>query len=244
MCIRDSYQARVYGVPIVGAGRIYPHSFEKIVLNEEGLLINNDWKHLIGVDFGWTDNDPSAMVLIALDETNDVIYVLDEWKGKTPDDAAFAKEVNYLDPRLPVAWPRDGSKSSDWKGGGTIADKLRTDFKLNLLVDPFMNPPSPDGSKNNHLDPGFQEINSRFASNRLKISSKCAGLLSEIEGYGYGKDNNGQPTGKPAKYQQDHLCDAFRYAVMTIIQGYGASRWREAHVWEKYQEDEFVYNAY
>ena len=107
-----------------------------------------------------------------------------------------------------------------------------------------MNPPSPDGSKNNHLDPGFQEINSRFASNRLKISSKCAGLLSEIEGYGYGKDNNGQPTGKPAKYQQDHLCDAFRYAVMTIIQGYGASRWREAHVWEKYQEDEFVYNAY
>ena len=115
------YQSRVYGIPVVGSGRIYPHSFEKIVLNEEGLLINNDWSHLIGVDFGWTDNDPSAMVLTAWDEANDVIYVIDEWKGKTPNDIAFAKEVNYLDPDLPIAWPRDGSKSSDWKGGGTLS---------------------------------------------------------------------------------------------------------------------------
>lgn len=230
------WQARVFGVPSPGAGRIYDHLTSKIIYDPENTKINDKWESLIGIDFGWTKNDPSAMVRLCWDKVNDIIYVTEEWKGHTVTDKEFVRQVNYIDPRLPIAWPRDGSQASDWKGGGSIADKLRNEWDLNLLKDPFCNPIGPDGGKNNHLAPGFQEINSRFADNRLKISMDCRELISEIENYGYGKDTQGQSTGKPAKGSEDHLCDAFRYAVMTIIQGYGESTSKE------HSSDDYYYN--
>ena len=236
------YQARVYGIPVVGSGRVYPHKMEDIIFNPSNTLLNPNWDGLIGVDFGWTDNDPSAMIKVAWDEINDVVYILEEWKGETTTDQSFVKQVNFIDPRLPIVWPRDGNTASDWKGGGTISDKLRNDFGLNMLPEPFHNPEKGKG-KNNHLDPGFQEINSRLISGRLKISSECFGLLKEIEAYGYGKDVNGQTTGKPAKYSEDHLCDAMRYAVMTIIQGKGQAM-SVIDAWDDEDDSEFHYNSY
>ena len=236
------YQARVYGIPVVGSGRVYPHRMDDIIFNPEKTLINNEWDGLIGVDFGWAQNDPSAMIKCAWDEYNDVVYILEEWKGTTTTDQQFVKHLNFIDPNLPITWPRDGNSASDWKGGGTISDKLRTEFGLNMLPEPFHNPEKGNG-KNNHLDPGFQEINSRLSSGRMKISSNCFELLKEIESYGYGKDINGQSTGKPAKYSNDHLCDAMRYVVMTIIQGKGASM-RAHSSWDDDIDDDYVYQTY
>ena len=237
------WQARVYGIPSPGAGRIFDHMMDKIVFNPEHTRINDGWKHIIGVDFGWTKNDPSAMVMLAWDEENDVIYALEEFKGHTVTDKDFVKNLNYISPDLPVAWPRDANTSADWKGGGTIAEKLRNEFDVNLLNNPFHNPIGPDGQKNNHLHPGFQEMNARFASNRLKVSIECRELISEIENYGYGKDINGQSTGKPAKNSEDHLIDAFRYAVMTIIQGHGDEPFKNP--WDDFeQDDDFVFQSY
>ena len=236
------YEARVFGMPVVGAGRIYPHSFDKMVYDPEHTLICESWNHIVGVDFGWTTADPSAILLIAHDEANDVIYIREEWKGHTPTDRDFVKQVNFIDPYVPVAWPRDGSKASDWKGGGSIALKLR-EMGLNMLSDPFFNPVGPDGQRNNHLTPGFQEINSRIQSNRLKISSECMGLLREIENYGYGKDMHGRPTGKPDSKCVDHLCDAFRYGVMTIIQGLGQPM-NQVSPWDDEEDTSFFHQTY
>lgn len=221
------WQARVFGIPSPGAGRIYDHIIDDIVFDPAKTLINDSWNGLVGVDFGWTKNDPSAGVKVVWDEHNDVIYITEEFKEHTPTDKMFVKNVNFIDPHLPIAWPRDGNTSSDWKGGGTIAEKLRNEWGLRLLNKPFHNPIGPDGQKNNHLAPGFQEINNRFATNRLKVSIECRELISEIENYGYGKDVNGQSTGKPAKNSEDHLLDAMRYGVMTVIQGHGAISVRE-----------------
>ena len=221
------YQARVFGIPVIGSGRIYTSPTDMITYDPDKTKLNNEWKSLIGVDFGWTDNDPSAMVQLSWDETNDIIYITDEFKGHTPTDKTFARQVHFLDPYLPVVWPRDGNTASDWKGGGTIAEKLRNEFAVNLHRTPFHNPVGKDGQKNNHLDPGFQEINDRMRTNRLKISIGCRELIGEIENYGYGLDNNGVTTGKPAKYSNDHLCDAMRYAVMSVIQGLGTKSYRK-----------------
>ena len=148
------------------------------------------------------------------------------------------KQVNYLDPKVPIVWPRDGNKASDWKGGGTISDKLRNDWGLNMLPDPFSNPEK-DGKKgNNHIQPGLQEINDRLSTGRLKISGECQELLTEMQFYHYGKDISGNSTGKPDKTCHDHLCDALRYGIMTIIQGYGQQPHQNEHIWDKYLEDE------
>ena len=235
------FVCRVYGIPAVGSGSIYPHKLEDITYNPAKTVFNNQWDQLIGVDFGWSNNDPSAMLKMAWDETNDVIYILEEWKGSTPDDKTFVKHLNYIDPNIPISWPRDGSKASDWKGGGTIADKLRYDWGLNMLPTPFSNKPS-HKPQCNALNPGFQEINDRLNTGRLKISTECQELMKELQFYHYGKDINGNSTGKPDKSCEDHLCDAMRYGVMSIIQGYGEPP-QPFHNWEDDYED-FHYNAY
>ena len=237
------FACRVYGIPAAGSGNIYPHKIENITFNPDYTHLNETWDALIGVDFGWSQNDPSAMVKVSWDEVNDVVYIHEEWKGHTLDDRTFVKNVNYIDPNIPIAWPRDGNKASDWKGGGTIADKLRTEHGLNMLRNPFLNPKGPDGKTNNHLDPGFQEINSRLGSGRLKISTECQELLKEIQFYHYGKDLNGNSTGKPDKTCEDHLCDAMRYGVMSIIQGFGEPQKTYSQYWED-EEDDFFHQTY
>ena len=229
------FACRVYGIPATGSGSIFPHKVENIIYAEQTTSINPDHRQLIGVDFGWSNNDPSAMVKLAWDEINDVIYVMEEWKGATPNDRAFVKQVNFLDPRAPIAWPRDGNKASDWKGGGSISDKLRSEWNLNMLPEPFSNPERGKG-KNNHIHPGLQEINDRLSTGRLKINSECQALLNEMQYYHYGKDISGVSTGRPDKSCHDHLIDALRYAVMTIIQGKGQSlthRGRKQEHWYK-----------
>ena len=56
--------------------------------------------------------------------------------------------------------------------------------------------------------------------------------------YHYAKDLNGRSTGKPDKTCHDHLIDALRYSVMTIVQGYGKKPKQDEFIWEKYLEDE------
>ena len=237
------FACRVYGIPSVGSGNIFQFKPEDVCFNTETTLINDEWKQLIGVDFGWSTNDPSAMIKLAWDEYNDVIHVLEEWKGHTPNDQAFVKHVNYLDPNVPIAWPRDGNKASDWKGGGTISDKLRNEWGLNMLSDPFSNPEKDGRKGNNHIQPGLQEINDRLSTGRLKISGDCQELLKEMSFYHYGKDIQGNSTGKPDKNCSDHCIDALRYGVMTIIQGYGDSPKKNPNIWDKYiDDDDFEYH--
>lgn len=232
--------ARMYGVPVAGFGHIFPHGADKISYNPEHMNIQDKWVSLIGVDFGFAERDPSAMIKVSWDEDNDVIYVSEEFKGHTPTDKDFVKNLNFIDPDLPVVWPRDGNNRASWKGGDTYASKLR-DMGVNLLHKPFLNPKGNDGKRNNHKAPGFEEINSRFATNRLKISTKCDALLTEIAEYAY--DINGG-TDK----NEDHAIDAFRYAVMSIIQGKGEApqtdRWGNDNMDDVYAEYDSFYSNY
>ena len=96
-----------------------------------------------------------------------------------------------------------------------------------------MNPVGSDGKKNNHLSPGFAEINSRFNDGRLKIYDACEDLIHEINNYAH------DDGGKPEKNSEDHLCDAFRYAVMSVIQGLGIEAQTRGRVWyDQIQDDD------
>lgn len=229
---------RTMGIPMSGEGRIYPHNIKDITFHDES-VIPAGVDELIGIDFGFT-RDPAAAVHVKYDSEHDIVYVVGEWKKHINHLKEHAKGIWSLNPYCPVAFPRDGNNYSDFKGGATVASTLRDEYQVLLLPNPFMNPVGTDGKKNNHLSPGFTEINSRLSDGRLKILADCTELINEFNNYSY--DSNG----KPMKGSEDHLMDAFRYAVMTIIQHLGRPNESRAKFWydEDNGSDDYHYNTY
>ena len=226
-------KTRTMGIPMSGEGRIYPHNTKDIIFdNENEIPIGCD--ELIGIDFGFT-RDPAAAVYMKYDTRTDVVYICGDWKKNINHLKEHAQGIWSLNPYCPVAWPRDGNNYSDFKGGATTATTLRDEYQVLLLNDPFMNPIGADGKRNNHLSPGFSEINSRFADGRLKIHVDCHDLLHEFNNYSF------DSAGKPMKGSEDHLLDAFRYGVMSIIQGLGQPNKGKAQFWydNEYRDDDF-----
>ena len=222
---------RTMGVPLAGEGRIYPHNTRDITFNDINSIPGHA-EELIGIDFGFT-RDPAAAVWVKYDTQRDIVYVVGEWKKNIGNLREHAQGIWSLNPYCPVAFPRDGNNYADFKGGASVAAQMRDEFGVLLLPDPFMNPVGTDGKKNNHLQPGFSEINSRFVEGRLKIFDGCEQLINEINDYAF------DSSGKPMKNSNDHLCDAFRYAVMSIIQGLGQAGETKSKFWyDKMNDDD------
>ena len=227
--------ARTFGVPIAGHGRIFPYQHSEITYSPRETMVSDRFDHLIGIDIGHGHGrDPSAAVLVAYDELLDTIYVKEARLASTDTTRDLGRLIATLDHTVNVAWPSDANRSS-MNSQSTVADQLRQ-LEIKLLTKPFLNPRGADGKQNNFKAPGINEINSRFAEGKLKISTDCVSLLKEMEQYSYTE------TGK-IQDGKDHCIDAFRYAVMSVIQGLGAPL--KDNPWEGIDyTEEFHYNSY
>ena len=232
-----SRDARIYGIPIAGHGRVFPFQRGEITYDENELFVPESIPHLVGIDLGHGfGRDPSAAVQIAYDEDKDIIYVIRCKKDTTNTTRDLARLIVWTDHESPIAWPADANRSS-MNADTTVAQQLRQKG-LNLLLKPFMNPKGADGKTNNYKMPGVKEMAERMSDGRLKINKRfCGQLLDEIEEYSY--QENGR-----LKDGNDHLIDATRYAVMSIIQGYGSPLTDKG--WGAYDnmEDEFFHQTY
>ena len=205
---------RTYGMPMAGHGRIFPFSRDEFVYTPSETLIEDRWDHLVGIDIGHGfGRDPSAAILCAYDEDRDIVYVVNARKETTDTTRDLARLVVKVEHQCPVAFPSDANRSS-MNSETTVAQQLR-EMDIKLLMRPFMNPKGADGKKNNHKMPGIKHISERIREGKLKISDRCRPLLDEIDQYSY------TDTGK-IQDGNDHCIDALRYAVMSIIQGFGA----------------------
>ena len=206
--------ARTFGIPIAGHGRIFPFQRGEITYDHREVVIQDSWEHIVGIDIGHGfGRDPSAAILVAWDKDNEMIYVTNGFSGATDTTRELAKLIVRVEHQCPVAFPADANRSS-MNSESTVAQQLRQ-FDINLLNRPFTNPKGADGKRNNHKMPGIKYMSEMMAEGRLKISAKCTQLLDEIDQYSYTE------TGK-IQDGKDHNIDAMRYAVMSIIQGFGA----------------------
>ena len=221
--------ARYFGIPVAGHGRIFPYQEGEITYDPREAHVQDSWDQLIGLDIGHGHGgDPTAAVLVAWDQENDVIYVREENMDDTPTSREISKVVFSVNPHVPVAWPNDASRRAA-NAPETIIEQLR-EYGMNALGKAFMNPKDAMGKKNNHIRPGIVEINERFHDGRLRIHGGCRDLLKQIENYQH-KENGDIPVDGKID-----LIDAFRYAVMSIIQGYGEpafqNPWDQEDLWE------------
>ena len=169
------------------------------------------------------------------DEENDVVYVTAARKESTDTTRDLAKLIVKVEHQVPVAFPSDANRSS-MNSEMTVSQQLREN-DIKLLLKPFMNPKGADGKRNNHKMPGIKHISERIREGKLKISSKCSQLLDEMDQYSY-MDNGKIQDGN------DHCIDAFRYAVMSIIQGLGAPLRTDPWAEHDANQEDYTYNSY
>ena len=115
--IIDSYpedvrEARAYGIPMLGEGRVFPIAEERITVS--AFEIPKHWPHIIGLDFGW--DHPTAAVRLAWDRDADVVYVIACYRRAKEVPAIHAASIKPWGTWIPIAWPADGLQTG--KGDG------------------------------------------------------------------------------------------------------------------------------
>jgi phage terminase large subunit-like protein len=154
-------EARTMGVPMFGAGRIFPVDEATIIEDTMPLRsVPEHWTKLWGLDFGI--GHPFAAVLTAWDKDADVIHVL---HGVRMADALTMQHVTAMLPicaNAPVAWPQDGTERRD---DGRPLAKHYSDFGL-LMLDKHAT--FSDGSIS--TEAGVLEMHDRMVTGRFKVS--------------------------------------------------------------------------
>lgn len=181
--------ARTKGVPVLGAGQIYPVAENAVVC--DGFQIPDYWPRAYGMDVGW---NRTAALWGAWDRESDTVYLYSEhYQGQQPPsvhaDAIRARGVwisGAIDP---------ASAGANQKDGTTLIDEYRL---LGLNLHPA----------DNSVEAGILACYQRLASGRLKIFRSLRAAISELRIYR--RDENG----KIVK-ENDHLMDAMRYLIMT-----------------------------
>ena len=150
----------------------------------------------VGIDYG--DTAPTRGLLLAISaEASPRLVVADEWapqKGMT--QAALSADLRrWLGARQPEF---------------VIVDPAAAGFRTQLRVDDVYNTAMAD----NAVVAGIRTVASLLATERLVVSAACTELLKELPSYAWDPKMTAKGQDAPIK-QNDHSCDALRYAVAT-----------------------------
>lgn len=189
---------RTKGVPLLGSGQIFP-------INEDHIKctpfdIPSHWPRIAGIDFGW--DHPTAVVWLAIDPDNRVIYVTDCVKASERIISEWALVINRRQPDwIPISWPHDGLQH-DKTAGIQIAQQYM-DEGVNMLPNRAT---FEDGT--NSVEAGLYQMLDLMKTGRFYVFSHLNDWFSEFRMYH--RDN-----GKIVKLMDD-LMSATRYAYMMI----------------------------
>ena len=203
-------KARSLGVPVLGAGAIYPFEESSFVIDP--IRIPEHWPKGYGMDVGW---NKTAGLFGAHDQSADILYLWSE---------------HYLGQSDPVVHTHGIKSRGDWlpgkidpasRGRGQIDGRklFQVYQELGLNISEANN----TVGDSRHLHGGIYEVYMRFSQGRIKVFSSLTNFLSEIRIYR--RDENG----KIVK-QHDHLMDCLRYMV---VDGVG---WMETQPEHQYQQ--------
>jgi phage terminase large subunit-like protein len=198
-------EARAYGEPIMGSGRVFP--IEPAEITESPIQIPEYWPRIAGLDIGW--DHPTAVAWVAWDRDRDVVHVYDTYRMKEQTPLVHSAIIKKRGPWIPVAWPHDGHQH-DKGSGKTIAQQYRNEGVLTLPV--HATHPAKKGEREGtggySLEAGVSEMLIRMQTGRFKVSSMCHDWFDEYRMY-YRKD--GQIVKKG-----DDLMSATRVATMML----------------------------
>ena len=186
------YRRFILGEWVAAEGAIYPMWDEDIHV----VTKLPPMKRILsqGIDYGTTN--PTAGITLGLG-VDDVLYAMAEWAprhGST--DAELVESLNAF---------RGTTPEPDY----TFVDPAAASLKRALSVAGYTRVKNAD----NDVENGIRVVASLLGTGRLKIHESCLGLRDEAPGYAWDpKRTEKGESDKPIK-QDDHFCDALRYAV-------------------------------
>lgn len=195
---------RASGKPMLGSGVVFVVPEEKIVV--QPIPIPEHWKRIIGIDLGF--DHPNGIACVAVDPASDTYYLYDERSERGETLSMFAQAIRAKGGDLiPVVVPHDAFKHDGATSGRRFVDLLRDDHKLNIVYQPFSNPPGPDGKAGgNSVEFGVNWMHTQMDNGKFKVFSTCSKFLQEMKLY-HRKD------GKIID-RSDDMISATRYASL------------------------------
>jgi PBSX family phage terminase large subunit len=165
---------------------------EKHVVNPSDAKVAGPWKEVIlGVDFGFTN--PAAVIEICIDHS-DLHYVRTEFYEPGHTDTEIADYIGALGANK--VYP-------DPEAAGAIEQLKRKKVNVRPVVK------GKDSIKN-----GIDKVRELFKADKLLISSSCENLIWELEMYAYAEKKPDHNEHEDPIKENDHACDALRYAIM------------------------------
>jgi hypothetical protein len=191
-------QARIYGLPAQGHGRIVQLPESHYVI--EPIELRPWWPRIIGLDIGFAHY--TAAVWLAWDRDTNKIYAIDEYfaKGLKISDHAGALILRGAG-EIPVAWPPDAG-AREHGTGESIAVQYRR-LGVNMLPTHASNE-----ATGNSLWASATDLVQRLEGGQIKIFSTARQLRNELMGW-HQKDNR-------IVTENDDLVSAFRYGLMSM----------------------------
>lgn len=180
--------ARTRGIPVLGSGVIYPVQEEDYLIDR--FPIPDHWPRLYGLDVG----NKTAAIWIAKDPDTNVLYAYWEYYKEREEPAIHTAGIKVIGDWIPGAID-PAARGRSQKDGEQLM-QLYTD--LGLLVSPAINA----------VSAGLYQVWDMLSTGQLKIFPELKQLLKEMRTYS--RDEKGNVI-----KENDHLCDALRYAVMT-----------------------------
>jgi phage terminase large subunit-like protein len=188
-------EARAYGRPTMGSGRVYPVLEESLAV--EPFEIPAHWFHICALDFGW--DHPQAAVELVWDKDQNDFYVTRARRQREATPVIFVGGMRHWGLWQPWAWPQDGYQHD--KGSGEQLAQAYADQGLKMLAEhaQFV-----DGSRS--LEAGVQEILTLMQTGHFFVFANLEEWFKEFRMY-HRKD------GKIVDLHDDILA-ATRYAYM------------------------------
>lgn len=164
----------------------------------------------VGVDYGTTN--PTAALMLGLGQDSR-LYLVDEWRhdsaisGRWTTQRQVKAMVEWIhSPHLPAVVDGRGEPPVEW----WVVDPSATPLQAEMVEQRVGRLANAD----NRVLHGIQLVAGLLSTDRLKVSSRCRGFITEAPGYSWDQDQADK--GKDAVIKAaDHSLDGGRYAVAT-----------------------------
>lgn len=197
-------EARAKGIPVLGAGRIFPIPEEDITCDP--IAIPPHWKQIGGMDFGW--DHPFAAVGLAHDPDADIVYVTKVFRQTHVSPIIGSAALKPWGDWLPWSWPRDGRRETQEGAGEALAKQFRTQG-LQMLP---LHAQFEDGSVS--VEAGLMEMLDRMQTRRWLVFRHLSEWFEEYRLYHRAAPT---PTAPPRVVKErDDLMAASRYGYMML----------------------------